>query len=80
MKIIEVEEIPKRLKKPSSKQARELLEYFLSSGMKKARVFWYDDEYSSNYGCYASLRQHAAAGKLPVKLRMVEGEVYLERK
>lgn len=80
MKIIEVEEIPKRLKKPSSKQARELLSKFVDSGMKKARVFWYADEYESNFGCYASLRQHAAAGKLPVKLRMVEGDVYIERR
>lgn len=80
MKIIEVKEIPKRLHKPSSKQAKELLEHFVESGIKRARVFWYDDEYSSNYGCYASLRQHASINKLPVKLRMVEGDVYLERK
>lgn len=80
MKIIEVKEIPKRLRKPSSKQAKEILEHFVNSEMKKARVLWYDDEYASNFGCYASLRQHATINKLPVKLRMVEGEVYLERK
>ena len=80
MKIAEVKEIPKRLKKPSSKQAKELLERFVESGIQKARVFWYDDEYESNYGCYASLRQHATVNKLPVKLRMVDGDVYLERK
>mgnify|MGYP003571255512 CR=1 FL=1 len=80
MKIIEVKEIPKRLRKQNTRQAKELLEHFVESGMKKARVFWYDDEYESNYGCYASLRQHATINKLPVKLRMVEGDVYLERK
>ena len=75
MKLVAVDVLPK--KRTSKKDLQRILEYFVSSEEKVARVDFTENEYKSVRSCQASLQKAAKISNLPVKVFSRDGNVYL---
>lgn len=75
----QIPESPRRNCRPNNNRLQKALIDFYKSEKKCAMVDFSPDEYKSSISLYTGLRKGANALDLPVNIRMVQGEIYLER-
>lgn len=79
MTLVAVESIPKRVTVPHKHDTDAILDVFADSSAKIVKVTFGPTEFVNAHSMYSSLSKNITAQKRRMKIRMVNGEVYLEK-